>query len=88
MGFKKTWNQYYLIKHNEKIELVTIKVSSAVNDTSDELKNVKDNNENKWMVNDIKREDCDLSNEVLYQIQAVAMAIDYTANEDKKRELI
>ncbi len=87
MGFAKTWYQYYLIEYNGKIELVSIKVSSAVNDTSDELKNVKDNNENKWMVNEIKREGCDMYNELLYQPQNAKVSIVYTESEEKKREL-
>lgn len=88
MGFKKTWSQYYLIKYCGEVELVEIKVSSSVNDTSDELKHVLENNSGKWMINEITRKECALDNELLYQKDTVATASVHPVIQEKKRELI
>lgn len=87
LGFKKNWNQYYLIKYKGNIELVSMLVVSAINDTSNELKNVLENNEGKWMISSIKREDCHSGNEEIYKANTMVATSVSTTNEEKEREL-
>lgn len=67
LGFGRAWNQYYLVEYNGQIEFIKCAVASSTTNNSNELHNVLENNEDKWMVSTIEREVVNNANSKLYE---------------------
>ena len=91
LGWMRAWDQYYLVEYNGQIEFIKCAVASSTTNNSNELHNVLENNEDKWMVSTLDREIINKENSKLYEtstIKTVNYGLSTMATNKKEREFI
>ena len=87
LGNSKSWNHYYILNVDGKLEFVSVSIKSSIDRVSNEKENVINGNDDGYVINEIERKEIDQENQELYKknsVQATATAY-YTTG--KEREL-
>lgn len=87
LGNSKSWNHYYILNVNGKLEFVNVSITSSIDRVSNEKENVVKGNDNGYVISKLEREDIDKGNQELYKDNSVQAQATYYYITGKEREL-
>ncbi len=87
LGNSKSWDHYYVLNINGKLEFVRVAITSSIDRVSNEKENVVKGNDNGYVISKLEREDIDKGNQELYKDNSVQAQATYYYITEKEREL-
>lgn len=87
LGNIKSWNHYYVLNINGKLEFVRVAITSSIDRVSNEKENVIKGNDNGYVISKLERKDIDKGNQELYKDNSVQAQATYYYFTEKEREL-
>lgn len=89
MGYVRSWEHYYILEVDGKLEFVNIRISSSItiNNATDEKENVLNAKDNGYMITKVDRKEIDKGNQELYKDNSAQATVTVYYSTEKEREL-